>query len=101
MEKTPNTVIVTRHPALVMYIREIGLIRPDEEPKVITHATPEDVTGNHVIGVLPHHLSCLAASLTEVPLRMPPVFRGKELSLPQVREFAGKPAKYIVYKVDL
>ncbi len=94
----PREVVVTRHPALVAYLREIGLISPDAE--VVTHATPELVRRNHVIGVLPLRLAALTASITEVPLNLPPELRGQELSLEQVRQYAGEPQTYEVCAVD-
>lgn len=86
--------IVTRHPGLVEYLREVGLA--DAETTVITHATPDAVRGKRVCGVLPHALSCLCESFTEVPLALPPELRGVELTLEQVRQYAGTPVTYRV-----
>lgn len=69
-----KTVVVTRHPALVAYLRKIGLIGADAH--VISHATPEDVAGKDVIGVLPLRLATLA----------------------DIERYAGSPATYIVNK---
>ena len=88
--------VVTRHPGLVDYLRELGLV--DDGVEVLTHATPDAVMGRHVCGVLPHSLSCLTASFTEVPLRLTPELRGKELDLETLRAIAGKP---ITYKVEV
>ncbi len=86
--------VVTRHPGLVEYLREIGLA--DSDTEVVAHATPENVSGKHVCGVLPHSLSCLTASFTEVPLQLPAELRGKELTLGEVRQYAGAPVTYRV-----
>jgi putative CRISPR-associated protein (TIGR02620 family) len=87
--------IVTRHPGLVEYLREIGIATA--ETVVVSHATPENVTGKHVCGVLPHNLSCLCESFTEIPLlNLPVELRGVELTLEQVREYAGTPVTYRV-----
>lgn len=94
MKELKIDLIVTRHPGLVDYLRELGLAEEDVE--VISHATPEAVTGHHVCGVLPHSLSCLTASFTEVPLRLTPELRGKELDLATLREIAEKPVTYRV-----
>ena len=88
--------IVTRHPGLVEYLIEEGIVPTDVE--VIDHASPEAVTGRHVCGVLPHSLSCLTASFTEVPLKLTPELRGKELTLETVRAIAC-PA--ITYRVEV
>ena len=87
--------VVTRHPALVELLLERGLIK-DGSYELIPHATPEDVAGKDVIGVLPMALAALANTITEVPLMVPPELRGQELSLDQVSEFAGAPVTYKV-----
>lgn len=86
--------VVTRHPGLVAYLKEIGLA--PEGVEVVAHATAENVAGRHVCGVLPHSLSCLCASFTEVPLALPAELRGTELTLEQVRQYAGAPVTYMV-----
>lgn len=88
------TIVVTRHPALVAHLRKIGLIKADAS--VIAHASPDDVRGQHVIGVLPLSLAALAASVTEVPLNLPAELRGQELTEEQVARYAGDPVTYVV-----
>lgn len=91
--------IVTRHPGLVEYLHEIGLA--DAETVVKAHATPDVVKGKHVCGVLPHSLSCLCETFTEVPLlNLPQELRGAELTVEQVRQFAGAPVTYRVLSVS-
>jgi len=90
--------VVTRHPGLVSYLMELGLATA--ETQVIAHATAETVAGRHVCGVLPHSLSCLCASFTEVPLSLPAELRGQELTLEQVRRYAGLPVTYTVRRRD-
>jgi len=90
-------VVVTRHPGLVDYLKETGLTSHDV--RVVTHAGPDDVRGKDVCGVLPHSLSCLTASFTEVPLALPAELRGTELTLEQVRKYAAPPVTYIVRRV--
>lgn len=94
MEKGTVDLVVTRHPGLVEYLRELGLAT--DKVQVVSHATPEAVTGKNVCGVLPHNLSCLCESFTEVPLNLPAELRGVELTLEQVRLYAGKPVTYVV-----
>jgi len=91
------TTIITRHPGLVQYLAEIGLT--DAGAEVLAHATPDNVRGKHVCGVLPHSLSCLTASFTEVPLALPAELRGVELTLDQVRQYAGTPVTYRVTEI--
>jgi putative CRISPR-associated protein (TIGR02620 family) len=90
-------VVVTRHGGLVKYLRDEGLIPDDAE--VVAHATAEAVKGRRVWGVLPHSLSCLTASFSEVPLDLPAELRGKELSAAQVAAHAGVPVTYKVAAV--
>lgn len=93
-----DKIVVTRHEGLVDYLVAEGHIGPDTD--VISHATPVQVQGRHVIGVLPLSLAALAASITEVPLRVPAALRGAELTEEQVREFlAGPLTRYEVRKV--
>lgn len=91
-----SQVVVTRHPALVALLEERGLI-PANTP-VISHATPDQVAGKDVIGVLPLSLAALANSVTEVPLALTPELRGKELDLETLRSIAGEAVTYKVTK---
>jgi len=86
--------VVTRHPALVDYLRELGLVERGVE--IATHASPTLVAGRHVAGVLPHSLSCLTASFTEIPLKLTPELRGKELTIDILRDIADNPVTYQV-----
>ena len=92
-----HTLIVTRHSGLVQYLIAKGFVPKDVE--VVEHASAEVVTGKHVWGVLPHSLSVLCASFTEVPLSLPVELRGKELSMEQVEEYAGEPVTYVVRNI--
>jgi hypothetical protein len=92
-----TAVVVTRHAALVTYLVEAGIIGPDA--RVIEHATDDDVRGRHVIGVLPLRLAAMAETITEVPLIVPPEARGRELSVEDIRTFAGTPTTYCVRKM--
>jgi len=89
-----ETVVVTRHPALVEYLREEGLISPDVQ--VIEHATAEDVRGKRVFGILPLHLAVEAEEVVHIPLDLPPEARGRELTIEEVRRYAGAPVTYVV-----
>ena len=91
-------VVVTRHAALIDHLIDIGVI--DGDTPVLTHVTPDDVRGKHVIGVLPMHLAVEARSITEVPLKIPAELRGQELDLGQVRDFASHPVTYHVLARD-
>lgn len=94
IERKVRQVVVTRHPALVEYLVEIGLTEPGSP--VITHADADDVKGKHVIGVLPLRLAVEAASVTEVEMHLRPDQRGRELSLDEVRAAAGGVTTYVV-----
>jgi len=95
-----DTVVITRHPALVALLVERGLI--EAGVSVLADATPQDVVGRHVIGVLPLWLAALAASTTEIPLTgLLPEERGKEIGLDRLREIAGPAVRYTVAVVAL
>ncbi len=89
-----ETVVVTRHDALVEFLQEEGIITGEE--KIMSHAEVEDIRGKRVIGVLPLSLAVEAAVVIEIPLNIPSELRGKELTVEQVREFSSSPNEYIV-----
>lgn len=96
--RTEIDVVVTRHEALREYLTEQGFMEADTP--VLTHVEHvREVEGLNVVGVLPLRLACLCASVTEVALNVPPHLRGTELSLEQVREYAGPPVTYRVTAV--
>ncbi len=88
------TIVVTRHPALVDYLRERGILQG--ECAVKAQVSPDDIRGCHVIGVLPLHLAALADRVTTVDLDIPIDLRGSELSLEQLRAFARAVTTYRV-----
>lgn len=94
MAKFQNALVVTRHQGMVDYARKIGLIGDDAI--VVAHATKDVVAGKDVIGVLPHSLSVLCRSFTEIPLDLPAELRGKELSVEDMEKYAGAPVTYRV-----
>jgi len=57
-------------------LQERGIIK-DDSVSVIAHATPADITGRDVIGVLPLALAALARSVTEIPLNLSPEMRAR------------------------
>jgi hypothetical protein len=93
-----ETVVITRHPALVELLIERGIIA--EGTPVISHATLRDVRGKHVVGVLPLSLAVAAEKVTEVSLALTEEDRGKELGIQRLREIAGPPVTYKVEIVD-
>lgn len=98
MTSPPETVIVTRHLALVEYLIEQGVA--PRGATVLPRATARDVAGKRVVGVLPLHLAALAASVVVVPLDTPDDLRGAELSLAQVREFASPAQEYVIQTAE-
>lgn len=94
MQTIKNAIVVTRHKGLVEYLYQENII--DDTATIVEHASPEVITDKHVIGVLPHSLSCLTASFTEVPLRLPAEMRGVELTADDVRQYALPPVTYTV-----
>lgn len=92
-------VIVTRHQALLEFLKEKGVIT-GEEP-VMTHVgDPGQIRGREVVGVLPLSLAAEAASVTEVALNLPPELRGKELCLEEMHKYAGPIVTYKVTRVQ-
>lgn len=93
-----SKIIITRHQGLVDYLIYQGLVSKDT--KVISHATPDQVRGKDVIGVLPMDLAVLARSVTIVPLNLPQNLRGVDLTVDQVAQYAGTPRTFSVYDRD-
>ena len=92
-----ETIIVTRHAALLAYLEEIGVV-PTGTP-VISHATAENVRGKHVYGVLPMRLAAEAEQLTEVSMSVPAEWRGKELSLDEIKACSPVLTTYVIRKM--
>ena len=88
-------IIVTRHPALVGFLKELGV-----EGQVVSHADEETVRGKHVYGVLPMRLACLAGKFTEVSLIVPPELRGKELTLEEIKGLNPILTTYKVVRIE-
>ena len=88
----PEALIVTRHAGLVEWLALHGV-----EGQVITQASPDDVRGRHVVGVLPLHLAVLAASVTVVDMpRLTAEQRGKDLTPAEMDEAGATMRRYIV-----
>ena len=91
--------VITRHKALLAYLLDKDIIK-EGEYKLIEHADYKDVEGRDVIGVLPLQLASYAKSVTEVPLKLTPEMRGKELTFEEVEKIAQEPVQYIVREVN-
>lgn len=90
-----ETIMITRHKALVQYAIEKGIVPADV--RVLPHvSTPKEVAGKHVVGPIPLHLAAAATRVTHIPLSIPPELRGVELTLEQLREMAGPAETYAV-----
>lgn len=92
-----NIVIITRHSALVTVLK--GLVPELAGAEVIAQASPAQVEGKHVYGVLPLHLAALADKVTTVSLNLPPELRGVELSEEQVRQYMSSLETFKVSKL--
>ncbi len=93
-------IIITRHPALVDYLR-------DEYPAlcegatILTHVEDPGVLQDvHVVGVLPIDLAVLCGAVSVVPLALEEGDRGQELTLARIREIAGPLTTYVVRERD-
>ena len=88
-------VIVTRHPALVEFLREQGIVG-----EVVSHATEDTVKGKHVFGVLPMRLASLCGRFTEVSLTVPAELRGKELTLEDIKGLNPTLTEWVVRRAE-
>ena len=88
------TVIVTRHAGLIAWLAARGITGD-----VIAQATPDDVSGKHVIGALPLHLAALADRVTTVDMpSLTAAQRGQDLT-PEEMDAAG--ATLTSYEVSI
>ena len=89
-------VIVTRHAGLVSWLAQRGITG-----RVITHATPEDVRGKDVYGVLPLHLAALARSVHMVDMPdLRPDQRGKDLNPADMNAAGARIVAYVVMPAE-
>ena len=88
------TVIVTRHTGAIEWLRRRGI-----EGNVITHATPDDVTGAVVVGALPLNLAALAAEVVTIDMNLPPELRGVDLTPEQMDACGATLRRYRVEAV--
>lgn len=96
--KTLEKIVVTRHQALVDYMKEIGLL--DGTEPVYPSVRGPMIEGKHVYGALPLHLAAQAAKLTTIPMiGVPPAMRREDMTLEQVRMHAAPPVTYEVRRV--
>lgn len=93
-----NIVIVTRHTGMVEWLKNNNVVG-----EVITHATPDNVRGKIVVGVLPMNLASLTDAMVTVDMPgLPAEMRGKDLTPEQMDEYGAVMSCYRVslcYKV--
>jgi hypothetical protein len=97
VKNSGQVIVVTRHMALVKYLKEQGFIT--EETPIYAHVTAEDVRDAHVIGKISLHLAAQAQTVTEVPLLLEATDRGREIPLERLRKIALEPQVFRVERV--
>ena len=91
--RQPETVIVSRHAGAVAWLAARGITG-----RVITHAAPEDVAGNIVVGNLPLHLAALALRVGSIDLpNLAAADRGRDLT-PAEMDAAGASVQWYEVK---
>ncbi|MCK9520157.1 MAG: CRISPR-associated protein Csx16 [Candidatus Omnitrophota bacterium] len=92
-----KTIIVTRHPGALGWLRkhhpELG------EVEVVSHASPDQIQGARVVGVLPVNLAALCGEYWHLSMEVPPDYRGKELSCEDMEHFRCAIEKFVVTKI--
>jgi hypothetical protein len=89
--------VVTNDNALLIYLHSMKIVDPFTPVKYPVAA--KDVIGKHVIGNLPHALSSVALSYTEIPLHLPPQLIDKVLIPSDYDMYADKPVTYKISKM--
>jgi hypothetical protein len=90
-----------RHASFIDILLERGVI--DDTTPVLSQATRSAVKGKHVLGLLPNYLASLAASITEIPMRLTnedflAMQRGG-LTPERARAVTGDPVTYRVERI--
>jgi hypothetical protein len=84
---------------LVPVLRERGII--DDATPITSRSNAAEVKGRHVLGLLPNYLASMAASITEIPMRLTNedyvAMQRKGLSLERTRAVVSNP---VTYKVE-
>ena len=95
-------VVVTRHLGAVDWLIRHEIIPNDAtEVSVIEHATPADVTGQVVYGVLPLHLAALAKEVHSIDIpNLPADKRGKELTADDMDTLGASIVSYKVLPME-
>lgn len=90
-----ENVIVTRHGGLVSWLNRNGI-----GGKVIEHATPENVRGKVVYGVLPLHLAAEAELIWTIDMPdLPAEKRGVDLTPDEMDQYGATMVGYVVERV--
>lgn len=90
--------VVTRHKALVEYLREIHVA--DNDTDILEHVSVSDIRNKHVAGILPIEIASHARSFTELPMQLPRELFQKDLSIEDMRKYIkSAPVTYFVKKV--
>jgi hypothetical protein len=91
-----ETVIVTRHPALVTFLRETYGITGT----VVEHISKEDARSRNIIGNVPLHIAAYANAVATLELDIPRELRGVELTVDQIRQYSKGLEWYKVRHTD-
>lgn len=91
-----NVLIVTRHAPLIKWLKIHGI-----EGRVIAQATPDDVRGKHVYGILPMWLAAEAETVTEVsmpglPLEARAKVNGGDFTVEQMDEWGAEMRTFVI-----
>lgn len=90
-----NKVIVTRHAGMVEWLSLHGI-----EGDVIAHATPEDVRGRDVFGILPLNLAAEASTVVTVDMpALRPEQRGQDLTPDEMDKAGAVMTTYLVLRI--
>lgn len=96
-----RTLVVTRHPALVAHLIDLGLA--SKESAVTDRVTADTARERHLIGdlveTIPLRVAGAAMTVTEIPLRVPPYMRRATLTRAQVADWAGDPLTWLTWTV--
>lgn len=96
-----TNVIVSRHAGALEWLKKHHPSLVADGARVITgNATPVDVQGKIIFGMLPMRLAALAAGYWEIDLDIPFALRGMEVTLAQMEALGAKLTHYQVLVIS-
>jgi hypothetical protein len=95
-----ETVVISKSVHFEQYLKAKGIIQ-DGYYEVIPNPSHKDVEGKIIIGMkIPLYIAACAMEVIDIPLFVPTQSRNEVFSVEFFEKYAGKPTKYVTYKME-